>query len=272
MPAASSRMRRSTRSSSAPAHPYTHGLLAALPELEGPRRRLVPIPGVVPEPCEPAARLQLRAALRPSSIAACEAAVAAARSNWRAAIASACIHAAERDAHERAAARGSTASSAHYQVRRGSLAVRPGRDLARRRRRVVRRCSAGRTLGLVGESGCGKTTTARLVLGLLPLTAGEVRIAGETLPPAGSMRWRALRRAHADGLPGSAGRARPAPRASAGRSWSRWRSTASARRPSGASKALAMLRCGRAAGAPLRSLSRTSCRAASASASCWRAR
>jgi peptide/nickel transport system ATP-binding protein len=34
----------------APAHPYTSGLLAALPELEGPRRRLVAIPGVVPEP------------------------------------------------------------------------------------------------------------------------------------------------------------------------------------------------------------------------------
>jgi len=29
---------------------------------------------------------------------------------------------------------------------------------------------AGRTLGLVGESGCGKTTTAKLVLGLVPVT------------------------------------------------------------------------------------------------------
>jgi peptide/nickel transport system ATP-binding protein len=34
----------------APAHPYTRGLLAALPELDGPRRMLVPIAGVVPEP------------------------------------------------------------------------------------------------------------------------------------------------------------------------------------------------------------------------------
>jgi peptide/nickel transport system ATP-binding protein len=51
----------------------------------------------------------------------------------------------------------------------------------------------GRTLGLVGESGCGKTTTARLVLGLLPLTAGEIRLEGETLPAAGTPRWRALR-------------------------------------------------------------------------------
>ncbi|HYX04270.1 MAG TPA: ABC transporter ATP-binding protein [Reyranella sp.] len=31
-------------------HPYTQGLLAALPELTGPRRRLAAIPGTVPEP------------------------------------------------------------------------------------------------------------------------------------------------------------------------------------------------------------------------------
>jgi len=58
----------------APAHPYTSGLLAALPDLEGPRRRLVAIPGVVPEPwnlptgCSFAPRC-------PEFEAACEAAV-----------------------------------------------------------------------------------------------------------------------------------------------------------------------------------------------------
>jgi oligopeptide transport system ATP-binding protein len=34
------------------------------------------------------------------------------------------------------------------------------------------------TLGLVGESGCGKTTTGRLILRLLPATSGEVRFQG----------------------------------------------------------------------------------------------
>lgn len=33
-----------------PAHPYTQGLLAALPDMVGPRRRLAAIPGSVPEP------------------------------------------------------------------------------------------------------------------------------------------------------------------------------------------------------------------------------
>ena len=47
----------------APAHPYTQGLLAALPDLEGPRRRLVADPRRRARAVEPAARLQLRAAL-----------------------------------------------------------------------------------------------------------------------------------------------------------------------------------------------------------------
>jgi oligopeptide/dipeptide ABC transporter ATP-binding protein len=36
----------------------------------------------------------------------------------------------------------------------------------------------GKTLGLVGESGCGKTTVGRTILRLIPATAGEVRYKG----------------------------------------------------------------------------------------------
>ncbi len=39
----------------------------------------------------------------------------------------------------------------------------------------------GTTLGLVGESGCGKTTLGRLLIGLLPATDGEVLIEGENI-------------------------------------------------------------------------------------------
>jgi peptide/nickel transport system ATP-binding protein len=39
----------------------------------------------------------------------------------------------------------------------------------------------GRTLGLVGESGCGKSTVARCVAGLQPLTDGTVHIAGHDI-------------------------------------------------------------------------------------------
>jgi peptide/nickel transport system ATP-binding protein len=39
----------------------------------------------------------------------------------------------------------------------------------------------GEVLGLVGESGCGKSTLAKILLGLLPPTSGDVRLAGQPI-------------------------------------------------------------------------------------------
>ena len=78
----------------------------------------------------------------------------------------------------------------HFAVPRGLLGLRTGKVHAVDG--VSFRVQAGETLGVVGESGCGKSTTGKLILKLIEPTAGEIYLDGERIDALsrGAMRRR----------------------------------------------------------------------------------
>ena len=78
-------------------------------------------------------------------------------------------------------------------VRGLDVRFRTGQGEVHAVRGVDLQVAAGETLALVGESGCGKSTTARAIMGLVPAQHGEVRVCGDDVL-TGSRRTRRARR------------------------------------------------------------------------------
>ena len=81
----------------------------------------------------------------------------------------------------------------HFAVERGLVFSRTA-GVVRAVDGVSFALARGETLALVGESGCGKSTTARLVLRLIEPTAGAVRFEGQDITAMTGEPLRALRK------------------------------------------------------------------------------
>src|SRR5574343_561875 len=187
---------------SRPRHPYTQALFAALPDISRRGLRLTTIPGQVPAlaPMPGGCRFADRC---PHVMAVCRAqspdwrdtgAAHTVRCHWHGeAAADAATHALAEAGHEPRRAFLEVADlKVHFPIRKGFLQRTVGH--VRAVDGVSLAIAAGRTLALVGESGCGKTTVGKALLQLIAPTAGSVRLGGGELVGLKGKRLRDARR------------------------------------------------------------------------------
>ncbi len=189
-----------------PRHPYTMGLLRSVPRLDRARvAKLATIEGLppnlaaLPAGCRFAPRCPHRIdacatepALLPSDTggsSACirTADIAAGKLAWSAEAANDVARVAQA-AVPLLSVRNLTK---HFPVR---LGLRGGRAAVRAVEDVSFDIAAGETVGLVGESGCGKTTVGRLILRLEAPTSGTIRFEERDLLGASAAELKTLRR------------------------------------------------------------------------------
>jgi peptide/nickel transport system ATP-binding protein len=186
-----------------PRHPYTQALFAALPEVSRRGRKLTTIPGQVPAlsampaGCRFADRCGLvMAQCRTDSPDWREVASGhVVRCHWTGDASEAEIE--RHPMTDLAVEPGQTFLDindlkVHFPIRRGLLQRTVGH--VRAVDGVSLAISAGRTLALVGESGCGKTTVGKALLQLIKPTAGSVLLGGRELVGMAARPLRAARR------------------------------------------------------------------------------
>jgi peptide/nickel transport system ATP-binding protein len=184
-----------------PSHPYTKGLLGAIPRIEHGLQRLVPIPGGLPDLTQPIPGCNF-ASRCPFMVSACAAPQMLVGSSERHAVrchrADALSDAAwpsEETAHEPRLGAGPPvleADGVSKTFRLGGLLSRlslahglprlePPREI-RAVDRVSIVAARGEVVGIVGESGSGKSTLARLLLRLIRADKGHLRYVGREVP------------------------------------------------------------------------------------------